>query len=262
MSEDCQHALTFGRWWWETEEPLKFRDHWFKAMLDSPDLRSTQTLKLELETLDYKVVQLTPIVERLKRLESREFETHIIDGKPTTTRFVLAGEGEVETWTGPANLDGREYHPYRGKTSLNYHVVTLTWHLRFPAFPRAHIPTLRRAPRMPRDCPSAPHSSNLYEDPLPERQHGRAPTEMPRMTRAMRRRLAKGEIVYGASADERARRYDRTRSILCYLLEQQKWQGDCWIVGQRNGFSALGTELEKEKWERLWREQGGLLKFE
>ena len=31
-------------WFWESEEPLRFKDSWFKAMLDSPDLRSTETL--------------------------------------------------------------------------------------------------------------------------------------------------------------------------------------------------------------------------
>lgn len=135
-------------WWWESDEPLRFEDRWFQAMLDSPDLRSTQTLKLELETLHYKVDQLMPIVNRLKRLESKEYESHAIEGKATTTKFKLVGEPEVFTWSGPTDINGQQFGPYRGKTSLNYHVVTMTWRLCFPRIPRAHVPELRRAPRI------------------------------------------------------------------------------------------------------------------
>jgi hypothetical protein len=76
-------------WYWEDEAPLRLKDSWVAAMLNSPDLRSTHVFKLELETLDYKIDQLMPIVERIKKIESEAFETHIVDGKPTKTQFVL-----------------------------------------------------------------------------------------------------------------------------------------------------------------------------
>ena len=123
-------------WYWENEEPLRFDDRWFQAMLDSEDLRSTYILKLELETLDYKFErQLMPIVERLSRLQSAEYETHVIDGKPTKTRFEFKGDPEVYHWSGPANIAGQNYAPYSGKSSLNYQVITLTWRLTFPRLP-------------------------------------------------------------------------------------------------------------------------------
>ena len=42
---------------------------------------------------------------------------------------------------------------------LDYHVVTLTWALKFPQIPRAHVPTLRRAPRVLGTVPARPISS-------------------------------------------------------------------------------------------------------
>ncbi|KAF2722066.1 hypothetical protein K431DRAFT_284272 [Polychaeton citri CBS 116435] len=150
-------------WYWEDEAPLQLKDNWVKALLDSPDLRSTQTLILELETLDYKREQLERILERIRRFESEKRKTHIVNGSPTTTYFELAGEPKISTWSGPANLDGETYHPYAGKETLNYHVVTLTWRLRFPDLPTAdvHVPTLRLAPRAtPTNTPveEYPHS--------------------------------------------------------------------------------------------------------
>jgi hypothetical protein len=135
-------------WYWENDTPLRFEYRWFQAMLDSPDLRRTETVKLELETLDYKVSQLNPIVDHIHRLQSKEFNTHIVNGKPTTTKFVLTGEPEVASWTGPTNIDGDTYTPYKHKKELKYHVVTLTWKLHFPQYPKAYVPNLRLAPQV------------------------------------------------------------------------------------------------------------------
>ena len=146
-------------WWWEHERPLRLEYEWVQAQLDSPDLRRTETLKLELETLDYKVVQLNPIVEHIRRMESKEYETHVVGGQPTKTKFLLTGEPEVTSWTGPTNLDGKTYDPYEKKEKLNYHVVTLTWRLQFPQCPEAHIPRLRLAPQMVHKTPSHPAST-------------------------------------------------------------------------------------------------------
>lgn len=135
-------------WYWENEVPLRFEYSWFQAMLNDPGLRRSQVLKLELETLDYKLAQLSPIVEHIKSLESREFDTHYINGRPTSTKFVLTGEPEVTSWTGPANIDGHNHAPYKHKTELKYHVVTLTWRLKFPQYPRGHVPHLRLSPQV------------------------------------------------------------------------------------------------------------------
>ena len=150
--EDFQPAkfhvtLRHTDWWdWESEAPLRFQYSWFQAMLDSPDLRRTETLKLELETMDYKAAQLSPIVDRIRSLESKEFDTHLVNDRPTSTKFVLVGEPEVTSWTGPTNIDGVTYAPYDGKKELRYHAVTLTWKLHFSEYPNAYIPRLRLSP--------------------------------------------------------------------------------------------------------------------
>lgn len=136
------------RQFWENDAALVLKDPWVQALLDSPDLRSTHILRLELETLDYKVPQLLPIVERLKGLESRQFETHRIDGQPASTTFVLQPHTTTDCWSGPSNLDWKRYEPYAQRPTLNYHAITLTWKLHFPQFPNAHVSTLRLAPRL------------------------------------------------------------------------------------------------------------------
>ena len=82
-----------------------------RPYLTRNDLRSTHVLKLELETLDYKLAQLLPIVERLKQLESREVDTHIVYGHPVCTKFVLHGEPDVYKWSGPSNFENQNFGP-------------------------------------------------------------------------------------------------------------------------------------------------------
>lgn len=136
-------------WWnWESEERLRLKMSWVMALLNSPDLRSTEILKLELETLDYKVNQLQPILEQIQSLVSEDLATHWIDDKPASTCFVLTNDPEVYTWEGPADINNQHFRPYAGRARLKYHVVTLTWKLRFVEYPGGFVPRLRRAPRI------------------------------------------------------------------------------------------------------------------
>jgi hypothetical protein len=127
---------------------VRLDDTWVKTLLDTEELRSTHMFKLELETLDYKLEQLMIIVNRLRQLEGAELTTHIIDGKPTTTKFVLHREPEIMEWSGPTNIGGKKHNVYAGMDRLDYRIVTLTWRLYFPEHARAHIPTTRLAPRI------------------------------------------------------------------------------------------------------------------
>ncbi|RMY64869.1 hypothetical protein D0863_09504 [Hortaea werneckii] len=135
-------------WFWENEEPLRLSLKWVQALLNSPDLRNTEVIKLELETLDYKVDQLEPILEQIRGLQSLEVKTHLIDGKPAKSKFVLCRDQEVFSWEGPANINGQKFGPYEGKKVLKYRVVMLTWRLLFPEFPSGCIPRLRLNPRI------------------------------------------------------------------------------------------------------------------
>lgn len=232
---------------------MRLEDSWFKAMLDSPDLRSTQTLKLELETLNYKVDQLMPIVERLKRLESKEYHTHVVDGEPTPTKFVLTGEPEVNKWTGPADINGHRFGPYEGKTALNYHVVTLTWRLRFLEIPRAHVPELRRAPRVGApESPVTTPKTGIPKDQLPKRPRAELFLTKPSTSKSRRRRRL--TAWRSTKKEERANLFpalDNQR----YLWTVQKWQDD---VRRAVEVDRVLVGLVKARWAVA----GSLLKWE
>lgn len=248
-------------WYWENEAPLRFEDRWFQAMLDSPDLRSTQTLRLELETLDYKVEQLRPIVERLKGLESREYETHVVDGASVKTKFVLAGDPAVYTWTGPADINGGRYSPYAGKETLNYHVETLTWRLHFPSLPRAHIPTLRLAPRHPG---TTPRRSRQEEDRHPLRPfeaqfHHSA--YQPSDTRQIRRNRKAGGRVLKSKRNEDTYWWFAWQRRQNYVRAMDKWAGDVRVMGEAERFQEQVEGMRRADWEGRWRGSASLLRF-
>ncbi|KAK0282091.1 hypothetical protein LTR35_007189 [Friedmanniomyces endolithicus] len=155
-------------WWsWENDQPLRLEDSWVKALLDAPEMRSTPILKLELETLDYKADQLAIIVDRIKKIESAERASHYVGNYPTMTRFELADTQDTYTWEGPTKIDGRVRHAYEGRATLNYHVVTLTWNLRFTELPHASVPGLRRA-----SVALSPYQNPLAVDENLERAEG------------------------------------------------------------------------------------------
>lgn len=89
-----------------------------QVLLNHPDLRRTEYLKLELETLDYKMSQLNPIVEHIKSLKSEEFNSHQVNGRTAATRFVLSGEPVNTSWAGPTDINGVNYAHYKDKTEL------------------------------------------------------------------------------------------------------------------------------------------------
>lgn len=258
-------------YWWEHDDPLRLDEEWVQALLNSPDLRSTQVLRLEMETLDYKVKQLIPIVERLKGLESREYESHVVDGEPVTTKFVLDGESTVETWTGPADIDGGDFDPYEGKSTLNYHIITLTWRLRFPSLPRAHIPTLRRAPRI-RDsqdpAPLPPDSTDpLPKPPSASKFHHRppssgGPSDVRRMNRRVRLRLRRCEPPYESREEEDTHRWFAEAGRQKHMWAFSKWRADVWLCGERERWRRGMEGVRREGWEERWVREGSLLRFE
>ena len=218
-------------------------------------------MRLELETLDYKVDQLSPIVEQLSRLRSREFETHLIDGKPTKTRFVLAGEPESYTWRGPTKINGHTFQQYEGKAHLDYKVVTLTWKLQFPEIPRAHVPTLRLAPRIGIYGRQEPHSEPFNVEPAPKLPM------MPRGTvyrssgylRQMHRARGNGTEAKVTSAHDR-KLWQRSRFMSQYVREAQKVQDDGMRLEARMRFlrAARPGFLHKSR----ARFEGTLLRFD
>ncbi|EME84114.1 uncharacterized protein MYCFIDRAFT_173162 [Pseudocercospora fijiensis CIRAD86] len=109
-------------WYWEGDEPLRLKDSWVQRALDAPFMASVNDISLELETLERKKSQLQVIVDRLTKMKGR---ASLNDGM--VTRFEMSGEPHVWHWTGPSNIDGQEYEPYKGLKTLDYRVVTLKW---------------------------------------------------------------------------------------------------------------------------------------
>lgn len=223
-------------------------------MLDTEDLRSTPTLKLELETLDYKVNQLNPIVQRLCGLQSKEFATHLINGEPTITRFVLAGQPKVHAWSGPQDIDGETFDQYEGKSTLNYHVVTLIWNLRFTQIPRAHVPTLRRAPRIGAPQPH-PTSGTDFAPPAP-----RPPSPVQNISAVAKRGAYVNSRLRSSRNDRRG--YRHARGLWAKLLWVQKFQDECVHGTARQSFVRQMGPWQVERWSRRWEEQGSLLRFD
>ena len=246
-------------WFWENEEPLRLSLKWVQALLNSPDLRNTEVIKLELETLDYKVDQLQPILEQITELQSLEVKTHLIDGKPAKSKFVLCRDPEVYSWEGPANINGQKFLPYKGKKVLKYHVVTLTWRLLFPKFPSGFIPRLRLNPRidMPysasQDIPEmAPAVPGPFCQPSTcSRQYGFKTRSGP-MTR---KRKARGQ-----ANDEKWISRWRTANLHAQWVETSRARMMEDI--RMRQFDASMGQLSVHKMELRWKGENSLLKFE
>jgi hypothetical protein len=268
-------------WYWEDEEPLRFEYPWFQAMLDSPDLRRTETLKLELETLDYKVSQLNPIVDHIRSLRSEELATHVVNGKPTTTRFVLTGEPEVSSWTGPTDLDSKEFAPYKDKKELKYHVVTLTWKLYFPQYPKAHVPNLRLAPQVyfKRGRPASfawrqrlERSNSMSSDddgamepdmPDPVPRLDRWPPLSAHSSRRTRRRVAHfrqptSGLVDNETSGESDEMFEWDRIVQWRSSWQARWNE----LFRRRQFRRCMKSQQESYWRRKFSEENSLLRLE
>lgn len=251
-------TLRHTDWWhWENEAPLRLKDGWIRGLLDSPDLRSTETLLLELETLDYKVSQLEPILEQIKQIESREMETHLLDGQPLKTRFVLTEQQHKYNWEGPANINNQDFSPYAGKSSLKYHVVTLRWELKFPQRPGAFIPKLRRASRINHGRPlhrsislMESLSMDIFNIPPPYGFANYRPQPLPRRgRRAMR--VAHNHRIFFEDLLDKEYVMRRNSQSLAEHTETIK----------RKYFSKMLGAAKVTTWEEKWRADKALLKF-
>ena len=120
-------------WWWENDALLDFKDSWLQQLLNSQIIAGVQEFRLELETLDYKLVQLKPIVERLKKLKGqwRHGGFHAVYGttqkRDQLSRFVANNDVDETTWFGPTTIGGKAQPPYMRMVKLKYHILTITW---------------------------------------------------------------------------------------------------------------------------------------
>lgn len=92
---------------------------WVRKLLRSPEASRIAEFRLELDTLDWKVDQLRPIVEKLKLAgEPKEGED---------ARWELVDPCDEITWSGPVNLAGHHHYIYEDREKLDYRVITLKW---------------------------------------------------------------------------------------------------------------------------------------
>ena len=250
-------------WNWEVGST---REMWIQTLLDTPDLRGTETLRLELEILDHKVKQLQPIIERIRRFESKEFETHLVDGKPTKTRFVIVGELKISEWKDPANIANHVLGPNHSSSALKYHTITLTWNLCFPYVPHAVVPELHRVPRI--ETPSSEmhmpvqesHVSQALLEPRPRSNVAIEYVQRKRWDmRARQSRKPSAKVEDPAKVGRRMvfdwqcmQRDVRLRS---------KWQSEHTEDLRRAEFESARMEFKAGCWRQRWKEEKSLLKF-
>ncbi|KAK0276429.1 hypothetical protein LTR91_019547 [Friedmanniomyces endolithicus] len=237
-------------WWsWENDAPLRLQDNWVKALLDAPELRSTPILKLDLETLDYKADQLAVIVDRIKMIESESRPSHYVGNSPTMTRFELVDKQDTSTWEGPTNIDDRVRHAYDGKATLTYHVVTLTWNLRFTELPHASVPGLRRA------------SVSLSPDKDPfavDKDWGRAEGELRFWYAAILPRRREPRMTEWTEGMKQHHFMLRFWTQVRWVSRRQAELGE---AVRRRQFEELCGAAREREWAARWEAEKSLLKF-
>lgn len=107
---------------WETDAPLRLKSRWIRKLLACGEAARISEFRLELETLDWKVDQLRPIVDNLRMAGQAKYRAH--------SRWELIEPFEEYAWSGPVNLGGREHSIYAHRDKLDYRVITMKWRLR------------------------------------------------------------------------------------------------------------------------------------
>jgi len=131
-------------WYWESDEPLRFEDGWVQALLDAPLAGYVEIFELELETLERKLDQLQPIIERLTKLSGAARRVNLIDAEDQrATRLICASEIPVVShWTGRNDFEhSRALDHDHGSRTFDYHVALLTWRAVSCPMPSPPVPS-------------------------------------------------------------------------------------------------------------------------
>ncbi|KAM0707416.1 hypothetical protein Q7P35_004061 [Cladosporium inversicolor] len=107
---------------WEFDGMLRLSSSWLRSLLRSPEATHFAEFCLELETLEWKVVRLRRIVEKLRSAAEAK--------KGEDVRWELVGPFEETTWSGPTDLDDDELHAqtiYEDRDKLDYRIITMKW---------------------------------------------------------------------------------------------------------------------------------------
>ena len=114
-------------WWlWESDDPLRLDEDRIRALLRTPGASHIAEFRLELETLEWNMNQLRPILDKLRSLK-----IHNPD-EDDDIHWELVEPFEETTWSGPTNIDGEDYDIYAKRDKLDYRIVTVKWRRRNP----------------------------------------------------------------------------------------------------------------------------------
>lgn len=114
-------------WWlWESDDPLRFDEDRIRALLRTPGASHIAEFRLELETLEWNMNQLRPILDKLRSLKIHNPDED--DG----IHWELVEPFEEITWSGPTNIDGEDYDVYAKRDKLDYRIMTVKWRRRNP----------------------------------------------------------------------------------------------------------------------------------
>lgn len=107
-------TIRHSDWWdWERDAPLRLQTKWLGKLLKATSMVNVTEIRLELETVEWKVGQLRPIVEEVKAVARRGKWWEVVEPVQETT------------WSGPVSLGGRVQKVYEGREELDYRVFTV-----------------------------------------------------------------------------------------------------------------------------------------
>lgn len=87
-------------------------------------MRGVREVVLELETVEGKLEELRSVVEVIRTFSEGVPELlEPIEGWELTER----AEREMMCWSGPTNVGGRDWEPYKNMKELKYKVFRLVW---------------------------------------------------------------------------------------------------------------------------------------
>jgi hypothetical protein len=145
-------------WWlWESDDPLRFDEDRIRALLRTPGASHIAEFRLELETLEWNMNQLHPILDKLRSLK-----IHNPD-EDDDIHWELVEPFEETTWSGPTNIDGEDYDVYAKRDKLDYRIVTVKWRRRNP-FVEATEQRWREEGSLLKLAEPEPPKSNEYRD--------------------------------------------------------------------------------------------------
>jgi len=111
-------------WFWESDAPLKLDTDWLHAALRKPAASRISEFRLELETLEWRMDQLRPILDSLKSLTICELDFS------EDADWELVEPFDETTWSGPTNIGDEARDVYTKRDKLDYRIVTVKWRRR------------------------------------------------------------------------------------------------------------------------------------